>query len=363
MRQAKGVTHGYGNNGNDFLVGGEGNDWLTGAKGNDALWGGNGIDYIEAGAGNDIIIANDDDGLRADEVLAFEPPLTPYGALFRDYVNGGAGDDLVYATHEDLAHGGSGNDRIELSDCTDSWGFGQVSGGNGDDVIVNTAASKVVFISTGDTSISTYPFEWTPANKAAYGGFNDTVIGGDGKDIVTTMQYCNATVETGRGNDEVFAVGLHDVISTGDGIDMLYVYGGAVTADLGDDIDILVISRGTYDNPNVSEITLGGGGDYVWFNMNEWRSFSENKQPLSKAPWVLDFHPDVDWIRRINLTNVDDPSLSLRRDRIYAFDIEGGSALYYDDPAGSGQDFCFARFAGVSALALQEHVNLYTEFV
>jgi hypothetical protein len=189
------------------------------------------------------------------------------------------------------------------------------------------------------------------------------VIGGTGNDHVTTAQYCNATVETGPGDDDVFSVGLYDLISTGDGIDMLDVFGGACKADLGDDIDILVIGRGTYDNPNVSEITLGAGGDYVWFNMNEWRTISENKQPLSKAPWVLDFNPDIDWVRRINLTNVDDPSLSLDRSNIYAFDIEGGSALYYDDPAGSGQDFCFARFAGVSALRLQEHVTLFTEFV
>ena len=38
-------------------------------------------------------------------------------------------------------------------------------------------------------------------------------------------------------------------------------------------------------------------------------------------------------------------------------DIKGGSALIYDDPVDNSVDFCFARFADVSAQALQTHIE------
>ena len=34
------------------------------------------------------------------------------------------------------------------------------------------------------------------------------VKSGDGNDFVATMAYCSATVETGNGDDEVYALGL-----------------------------------------------------------------------------------------------------------------------------------------------------------
>ncbi len=46
---------------------------------------------------------------------------------------------------------------------------------------------------------------WNAANEAAYGGFNDIVVSGDGpRPSSMTMFYCNANVDTGAGFDEVF---------------------------------------------------------------------------------------------------------------------------------------------------------------
>jgi Ca2+-binding RTX toxin-like protein len=348
----------YGNNGNDALLGGEGHDWLIGAKGNDLLWAGNGVDYVDAGAGNDIIIANDDDGHLLD---LFEKARFPGGGEgSRDYIDAGAGDDLVLGTHEDVVYGGSGNDRIEISDCTDSFGSGNAYAGNGDDTIIGSDYGEWIFTGTGDLL---WPTEfWTPENKAAFGGFNDTVISGGGNDHIMTMMYCNATVDTGSGDDTVWVVGLRDVISMGDDDDTLVLLGGACKADLGDGNDVFEFVREAHDNPNVSEVTLGAGADKVFFNTNEWLT-SGDQQPLSKAPWILDFNPSTDVISQISITNVDDIAASLVPRYIYAVNITGGSALIYDHPTRDTDDFCFAKFAGVTADVLQASIELHTTFV
>ena len=174
--------------------------------------------------------------------------------------------------------------------------------------------------------------------------------------VVMTMFYCNANVDTGAGFDEVFVLGLYDVISTGDEYDEVYLQGGACKADLGDAGDWVGIGRAAYDNPNVSEITLGAGSDMVHFTTNEWLT-NGDEQPQSKAPWILDFDVDEDEIVQIDITNLDDATQSLNADYIKVIDIKGGSALIYDDPVDNSVDFCFARFADVSAQALQTHIE------
>jgi hypothetical protein len=175
------------------------------------------------------------------------------------------------------------------------------------------------------------------------------------------MIYCNATVDTGAGNDDVFVLGLWDLISMGEGYDELYLFGGACKADLGAGIDYLSIGRAAYDNPNVSEITLGAGADMVHFTTNEWLT-NGDQQPQSAAPWILDFDVHEDVITQIDVTNLDDPTQSLDADNVKVIDIKGGSALIYDDPVDNSVDFCFARFSGVDAGTLQAHIDLNTAF-
>lgn len=352
----------FSNAGDDILAGGNGNDQLFAAAGNDILYAGTGIDYLDAGAGNDIIVATEEDH-NANELGDHAP--APFGGLFdflmEDEIYGGSGNDLILATNEDQVDGGSGNDLIALKADTSGNGMGTFEGGNGDDIILGSNADE--WISTGQDWVFWHPSMWNAANKAAYGGFNDIVVSGDGHDVVMTMFYCNANVDTGAGFDEVFVLGLYDVISTGDDYDELFLLGGACKADLGADGDWVGISRAAYDNPNISEITLGAGADTVQFGTDEWLSHDENVQPLAKAPWILDFDVAEDVISEIDVTNWDDPTLSLDADYIKAIDIKGGSALIYDDPVDNSVDFCFARFANVDAQALQTHIEANTVFV
>jgi hypothetical protein len=93
-----------------------------------------------------------------------------------------------------------------------------------------------------------------------------------------TMMYCNATVDTGIGDDTVWVIGLRDVISMGDDNDTLVLLGGACKADLGDGNDVFEFVREAHDNPNISEITLGAGADKVFFNTNEWLTSGDQRQ-------------------------------------------------------------------------------------
>jgi len=147
----------------------------------------------------------------------------------------------------------------------------------------------------------------------------------------------------------------------GDGFDELYLFGGACKADLGAGIDYLIMGRAAYDNPNVSEITLGAGADRIQFTTNEWLT-NGDQQPQSKAPWVLDFNVDEDIIERIDVTNLDDPTQSLDAANVKVIDIKGGCALIYDDPVDNSIDFCFSRFSGVDAQALQANIDQNTVF-
>lgn len=349
----------FSNTGDDILAGGDGNDQLFAAAGNDILYAGKGMDYLDAGAGNDIMVSTDDDqGWNNNQENAPAPFDGFFDFITSDWLVGGAGNDLIFATNLDVVDGGSGNDLILLNaESVDD--FGIAVGQTGDDIFVGSSADDWIF--TGSDWFFWSPDMWNAANKAAYGGFTDIVAAGAGRDHVDTMMYSNAIVDTGAGSDFVHVYGLYDLISTGDGYDELSLSGGASKADLGADGDWLGIGRAAYDNPNVSEITLGAGSDMVHFTTNEWLT-NGDQQPQSKAPWILDFNVDEDEIVEIDVTNLDDPTQSLDADYVKVIDIKGGSALVYDDPVDNSVDFSFARFANVDAQALQAHIEMNTIF-
>lgn len=347
----------FGNQGDDVLAGGTGNDQLFGSVGNDLLYAGTGIDYVEGGDGDDIIVSTEDDQ-HVNDALPYAPD--PFGGIVsRDELHGGGGNDIIFATNEDHAYGGGGNDIIVLNAETDVLWFGVTEAGNGDDIVLGSKGDD--FICTGTSSLLWPTDTWNPWNELIYGGYNDIVAAGDGDDFVQTMIYCNATVATGAGDDRATVLGLWDVISMGDGADRLLLFGGACEADLGAGNDEVRMARAAYDNPNVSEITLGAGYDAVKFVTNEWLT-NGDQQPLEAAPWILDFNVEEDVISQIDVTNLEDASQSLDQANIKCIDIAGGSALVYDDPVDNSVDFCFARFADVSAQALQTHIEANTIF-
>lgn len=92
---ADGPDHAYGGLGADSLNGMGGNDILLGGSGNDTLIGGAGADRLYGGLGNDTLIGGDE--------------------LDVDRMFGGADADRINMRSNDFAHGGTGNDRINVS--------------------------------------------------------------------------------------------------------------------------------------------------------------------------------------------------------------------------------------------------------
>ena len=341
--------------GDDGLTGGSGNDQLIAGAGNDILIAGAGIDYVVGGDGNDLILAKDAD----DKLGDFAPAPIFWGKIFDDVIFAGAGDDIVFATNSDGVDGGAGNDTITLNVDVAADAGGAV-GWDGNDTITGSAGDD--WIDTGADWLFWSIDDWIPANKAAHGGFTDIANSGDGDDTVMTMMYCNATVDTGRGNDQVFVHGLMDIVSTGLGADELHLNGGATKADLGAGDDIAILTRSTYDNLNHSEITLGAGKDQIHINTDEWFT-NGDKQGMGDAPVILDFKLGEDIIDHIWVTTLDDATQSLDADYIKCVSISGGAALIYDDPLDNSRDFVFAKFDGLSAQALQNHIDLNTQFL
>ena len=351
----------FGNGGDDMMVGDTGHDQLFGAAGNDTLYAGEGLDYLDGGSGDDLIMAVEDDELLLPLLFDIPGPFIGTGSLYEDQIHAGSGKDVIFAGASDIVYADGGDDVIHLVNYTPAPGVGPgwAVGDAGNDVILGSDMEDWIF--TGSYNYFWGQDKWNPLVEIFLGGFNDVVNSGGGDDWITTMNYCNAKINTGDGKDDVFTVGLWDVIAMGDGADQLTLYGGACTADLGDGNDVLRMTRAAYDNPNVSQIILGAGTDGVYFATNEWFT-NGDQQSLARAPWILDFDITADQVTQIDVTNLDDATQSLNADYIKTVDIFGGSALIYDDPLDNSLDFCFGRFKGVSAADLQTNIDTYTFF-
>ncbi|WP_311268944.1 M10 family metallopeptidase [Sphingobium sp. WCS2017Hpa-17] len=220
-------------------TGGSGNDTITGNAVANLLKGGIGNDVIYGGDGNDII----------------------QGGFGEDTVYGEAGNDVfqvLQGEFGDNIDGGSGTDRLDLSDYTASYGatvdlgagswdldpsFGgpytitsveDVDGTQLADTIIGSSANNVLRGNGGNDIL-----------KAGIG--NDTVYGGDGNDII--QGGFGADDVFGEGGDDVFQVlqgEYGDNIDGGTGIDRLDL--SDYTADSGATVNL---SAGSWDfNPS-----------------------------------------------------------------------------------------------------------------
>jgi hypothetical protein len=98
-------------------------------------------------------------------------------------------------------------------------------------------------------------------------------------------------------------------------------------------------------------------GPFERFTRSTFESLSR-----ARPGQLVDFNLNEDVIDLIEVTNTLDPALSLDTANIKTIDIPGGSALIYDAPVDV-EDFCFARFKGISAWELQVHVDQNTAVV
>jgi Ca2+-binding RTX toxin-like protein len=204
----------WANAGNDFLNGRDGNDILDGGNGNDNVSGGNGNDWVSGGYGADIV-----NGGAGDDTLQFVADGT-WAAGFMtinaftgdtvtlegfnqsyDHFQGEDGNDSVVATdgndaivahdpvspaHADASGArvtgietfdlGAGNDILNLTSLSYSFGSITTYAGTGHDIIWSSAGND--WLSGG------------AGNDWLYGGDgDDTLYGGPNGGVAGTLQY------------------------------------------------------------------------------------------------------------------------------------------------------------------------------
>ncbi|MCF4970141.1 VCBS domain-containing protein [Nostoc sp. CMAA1605] len=218
--------------GSNIINGDDNDNSLSGTPNADIINGFGGNDYIEGLAENDII-----DG----------------GTGRLDRMFGGGGDDVIIDPDGILgAHGGTGNDTINITFAAD-WdndtnpsttprSDGKITGGYGNDTITVTMNNSQFFINLKADE---------PVSNTAQ----------DGDDLVTLLgSYQNAIVDLNGGNDTfIGGIGSDNVIG-GIGNDRISGFGGNDKLTGNDGDDVLVGGAGN-DN-----LTGGNGKDFFDFS-------------------------------------------------------------------------------------------------
>jgi Ca2+-binding RTX toxin-like protein len=188
---------------------------LDGGDANDTLDGGDGADLITGGEGNDRLIGDDN----------------PAGT--RDVSQGGGGDDTL------VWNPGDGDDTNEGGDGTDVI---EVNGGGGGEVFEvkpSATAGRVQFDRTGpdppgpfNLDIGTSEVLQLNANDG-----NDRIRGADGLAALITSVF-----DGGGGNDRILGTDGEDVLSGGDGFDVIRSVDEAEDqVECGDGFDIALV--------------------------------------------------------------------------------------------------------------------------
>lgn len=247
-----GIIFADGGAGNDSIVGGVNNDTLLGGIGNDTLLGGAGANSLEGGEGSDYITA----GSGNDTII---------GGLGNDYIAGGAGTN-IYSFNV-----GDGNDTI-VDTGTSKLVFG--SGitksnikflANGNDLtiafsnstdtikltnqLVGSCIQTLVFSDGSTYSASEFNNLLEAKNGTAA---NDTILGSVGSDLIYSL----------AGNDSIVSSSGFDTVYAGDGNDYV-ISTGSLYADGGVDNDTLVSSiyADTLDGGAGDDTLNGGAGN------------------------------------------------------------------------------------------------------
>jgi Ca2+-binding RTX toxin-like protein len=247
---------GYGNAGDNVIVGGGGNDILYGYDGRDTLAGGDGDDYLDGGTGlantligglgndtyivgttGDTIVENAGEGtdtvraavavytLAANlENLSYSGAgnFTGYGNAGDNVIIGGAGNDFLWGgAGRDVIAGGVGDDTIDGG----TGAANQLQGGTGNDIFIVGAVgdSIVEFAGEGIDTVRTALAAYTLApnvENLTYTGADSFTGNGNALDNV---------IIGGSGNDTLSGFEGRDVIAGGAGDD--WIDGGSGVAN------------------------------------------------------------------------------------------------------------------------------------
>ena len=213
-------------NGFDFIdARAGGRNFLHGGAGNDTIWGGNHGDTINGGTGDDVIIAGSGDDLLI-------------GGGGNNLIRAGSGNDTIIAGAGDTVYGGAGRDRLILESGGPAALHITVTAHNGpsvDGFITFANGARLYFHEIEELpSLPTRPGsapDGLPGSdpRSITGTMShDTLIGGDGDDLLNAL----------AGDDLIFATGGNNVIWGGRGDDTIWGADGndTVGGGLGDDV-------------------------------------------------------------------------------------------------------------------------------
>ena len=174
----------------NVIDGGDGADTILGGGGNDMLQGGRGDDTINGGAGIDTASYADSTAAVVVNLSAVAIAGGLLGNVASNRTAGAAGVDVL--TGIENVTGGQGNDLLVGSAAANV-----LDGGNGDDVLRGEAGNDTLSGGAGNDTL-------------AGGAGNDTLVGGTGNDVFSDGVGTNS-MSGGLGND-LFTVGAGDTV-------------------------------------------------------------------------------------------------------------------------------------------------------
>lgn len=271
--------------GNDTVNAGEGNDRVHASTGDDIIYGWIGSDWLYGGEGNDGIYAQGlleaghiyetdenhiDAGAGDDYVMGASGTDHIFGQAGNDWIQGVDGNDYIYGGDgNDVLQAGLGNDYVEAGDST------QAASSN---VIQNGIGYVVTGVSRGDT-LNLHEFKYTTFehgysfdlnfNNIVFGKEGaDTLLGGNGKDLIIGDQDSQYNLESGVSDfNAAHENGSNDFISAGAGDDWIESDGGDDTVYGGDGNDRIHASYGNdliYGDAGNDSLFGGLGNDLIF---------------------------------------------------------------------------------------------------
>jgi Ca2+-binding RTX toxin-like protein len=225
---------GFGNGGNDYLLGWQANDILDGGAGNDSLRGHRHDDLLYGGDGNDTVCG----GYNND---------TAYGGLGDDLICGyevGLQDGNDHNDGSDELHGGAGNDTISGGIRADT-----IYGDGGNDAVYGCLAAGTDKYATGLDEIA----------DTLYGGAGDDIYyiyeGGSALDVIT--EYSN------EGTDRVYSSISYTLPGH---VEKLSLIGSSAINGTGNSLDN---SLGGNENSAANVLTGGAGNDTYYVSSGD----------------------------------------------------------------------------------------------